>query len=196
MYPCILLEAFLLTNDRKGLKSFKMVTNYFPSFNTFSSSLKSSDFILSFSWIAGFALGCSASRGGAVLIASWMRAADLGSVSIVWLFTSLLLPFLFSAAAVIFQLNWVVYLIAFCKAFLFGFCTCGIMLSYHHAGWLICLLLFFSEFSLFPCLFFFLRRCLSGKPVRWLAIATPSAYAFLIVSVDRCVISPFLASLI
>ena len=196
MYPYILLEAFLPTNDRKGRKSFNMVTNSFFSLRLRYSSGLVAGFVLSFFWLSGFALGSFASKGVAFLFSSWMRSADLGSVSIVWLFASLLLPFLFSAFAGFFHLNWLVCCIAFCKAFVFAFCACGILIAFRNAGWLVSILLFFSDFLLFPWLYFFMLRCLSGKALQWIELTLPASFVFLTVSIDRCVISPFLASLI
>lgn len=173
-----------------------MVTTFLPSFFAVRSHRKPSDFVLSFLWLFGFVIGLALSYPGIHSFSLWMRAAEFGSVSIVWLYISLFLPFLFSAIAVFFRLNWLVYVIAFCKAFFFGFCVSGILFTCRSAGWLVCLLLFFSDFSLLPWLYFFMRRCLNRISFLRAELTSFAAFVFLVVSIDRCVISPFLASLI
>lgn len=196
MYSCLLFCTMLLTNDRKGLKSFKMVTRFFHPLFSFKYHRNISDFVLSFLWLAGFLFGAVLASRGVFSFSLWMRTADFGSMSIVWLFFTLLLPFLFSAFAVSIRQKWLIYVFAFFKAFLFSFCLSGILGCCYGAGWLVCFLLFFSEFFLMPWLFFFMLRCLRSESGILLESSLFSAVVFLAVSVDRCFISPFLASLI
>ena len=173
-----------------------MVTSFLPSYFSLQTYRKLSELALSFSWLLGLFTGSILAFREDYLFSLWMRTAEFGSMSIVCLFISLLLPFLFSAIAVIFQQRWLILFFAFCKALLFGFCVCGIFVCCRSAGWLVCLLLFFSEFFLLPWLFFFMMRCLHGDSAFRMELLFILVLAFLIVSVDRCVISPFLASLI
>ena len=153
--------------------------------------------VLNFLWFMGLIFGGLLSSGCVSLFSNWMRAAYFADVSIVWLFAALLLPFLLSSLAVYFHQKWLLLPLAFLKAFLFGFSFCGIGSCCGRAGWLVCLLLFFSEIILFPLLFFFLKRCFFRFSVfSFSELSVYAAFVFLVASFDRCVISPFLASLI
>ena len=170
-----------------------MVIGFLPRF----SRSQYSEFIFSFLWCCGLFFGALFSSECSNFFSFWMRTMDPSGVSIVWLFTALFLPFLFSAVAVYLHQSWLLFLLAFIKAFIFGLCLCGVASACGSAGWIICVLLFFSESSLFPVLFFCMKRFL-GRPGYFskTEITGLAALVFLIVSIDRCVISPFLANLI
>ena len=174
-----------------------MVTSFhFPvilSFNPRRNHL----FYLALLWIAGLLSGSLVVIGGGNGFLSWMRAAELDRVSIISLFFSLFLPFLFSAFAVLISKPQLIYFVYFAKAFLFGFCAGGIMMAYSSAGWLVCLLLFFAQWCMSPVLFWFCSRCLrGGQTDLWRDLAVCAALCFLLGSADRCMVSPFLAMLI
>ena len=139
-----------------------MVIGFLPRF----SRSQYSEFIFSFLWCCGLFFGALFSSECSNLFSFWMRTMDPSGVSIVWLFTALFLPFLFSAVAVYLHQSWLLFLLAFIKAFIFGLCLCGVASVCGSAGWIICVLLFFSESSLFPVLFFCRNGTRFPLPVR------------------------------
>lgn len=187
----------LPTYDGKEHKGFNMVTGLFSSSFRFRFGRRNSIRFLGLIWCAGLMIGCFISFDGGASFSSWMLAAEDLSVSIVSLFAVAFLPFLFSAFAVYCQQGWLIYFLAFFRSFSFGFCAAGIMCCFSSAGWLVVYLLFFTDFCLFPWLFAFWCKCLTGvltnmKP----ELCCLAAIIFLVVSLDRCFITPFLASLI
>ena len=148
-------------------------------------------------WCFGLGLGCAAGWSGGDSFISWMRTADFSGVSIVSLFLSLFLPFLFSAFAVSIQQNWIIFSLAFVKCFSFGFCAAGVVRCFGRGGWLICSMLLFSDLVVLPWCALFFGRCLGDvkRFGKW-ECACFAALVFLVVTIDRCFITPFLASLL
>lgn len=152
---------------------------------------------LALCWIAGLLMGSLLAIGAGNAFSSWMRTADLGCVSIVSFVTVLFLPFLFSAFAVMISRPQLLLLICFLKAFSFGFCASGITQCFQSAGWLVRGLLLFSDGCLLPVLLWFWVRHIDGtQRVTTSEMLACAALTFLVGSVDRCLVSPFLAMLI
>lgn len=152
---------------------------------------------LALCWCVGLVVGVRAGiqAGGASL--SLMRAAAESCVSIVGLLVATLFPFLFAAAAVFFSKPWLVLPVLFCKGVSFGACAYGVCAAFGDAGWLVRLLLLFSDSCMIPILFWFCLRHMGGRiqtVKRDLAVAAMAAC--LVGSVDYCFVSPFLATLI
>lgn len=153
--------------------------------------------LLAFFWTLGLFLGIYSSFPMEDSFFRLMRAAAGCRVSIVGLFAVLILPFLFSAFAVYFSQPWLLLLICFLKAYCFGFCCFLTQISFGSAGWLLRLLLLFSDCCILPVLCWFWIRHISGeKRALWQDLAVCAAASLLIGGVDYCVISPFLATLI
>ena len=126
-------------------------------------------------------------------IASLIPAAVIRPGSISGLLTVVALPFLMSFFAAWIQWPWLLYPIAFFKAFLVSFLGLGVLCAYGSAGWLIRLLLLFSECCTLPLLILCWIRLLSGQGRRLLPAASAVFTASLIGSFDYCIVSPFLA---
>lgn len=153
-------------------------------------------FLLACAFLFGLISGVLFSMSASDALFPTMRAAVFGCVSIPGLLSATLLPFLFSAFAVYISCQKLLIPIAFCKAFVFAFVGTGILGAFGSAGWLVRLLLMFSDVASLPLLWWYWQKSLSGSGrfVRNTAIA--AGFALLIGSVDYCVVSPFLANLI
>lgn len=126
-----------------------------------------------------------------------MRGAASGSVSIAGLLGITTLPFLISAFAVSFSMAWLIFPVCFCKAFAFSFVSLGVLQAFGSAGWLVRLLLLFSDCAGMPLLYgFWLRHLPGGRPVGVWETAFLLAACVLLGSVDYRIISPFLAGLL
>lgn len=115
-------------------------------------------------------------------------------MSIVSLLFMTVLPFLFSALAVLIS-PFMLYPVCFGKAFAFAFAAVGISQAFGNGGWLVRLLALFSSCLLLPLLYFLWLRLLHGRLSRC-GLALILALAVLVCSVDHRIIAPVLASLI
>lgn len=126
-----------------------------------------------------------------------MLGSVSGAVSIVSLLSVTVLPFLLSASAVFSSCRWLLLPIAFFRAFLLSYVGMGIYGCFGSAGWLFRLLLCFSELFSTPLLYWFWLRCCDPDRGRIAPQgALTGALCLLIGSVDYCLISPQLRSLI
>lgn len=153
--------------------------------------------VLASSWFLGLVLGIVFSIAAGDPLVSLMRTAVNSRVSISGLLTAILLPFLLSAFAVLIHESWLLIPIAFFKAFLFSFLGFGVMAAYGSAGWLVRLLLMFSDCCSLPVLFWYWAAHIGGQRNAALPAAVlPLLIAVGIGSFDYYIISPFLAMLI
>lgn len=153
--------------------------------------------LLAITWIFGLVLGIVSAYQAGHSVFRLMRMAANSHASIVSLLVSGVLPFLLSAAAVFFSARHFLFLIGFVKAFCFGCCACATMLSFGSAGWLICLLLMFSDLCDLPALiWFWLRHLWDGAYLRFPDTVFCIGWSLLVGSVDFCLVTPFLVSLI
>ena len=128
---------------------------------------------------------------------SLMRSSLYSSVSIVSLLLVTGLPFLLSAFAVFLSCHWLLPAIAFGKGFLFSFISMGALASFGCAGWLLRLLLCFSDLMSMPILYWFWLHCCRIRKYGFgCCTVLSAALIFLIGSIDYCLIAPFLADLI
>lgn len=114
--------------------------------------------LLAFLWGFGLTTGCMTLLTAGHSLDSLMRGVPFGSMSIVSVLVSLLLPALFSIFAFSFIQPWIFYLIAFFKSFLFGFLSFGLILSFGSSGWLWRFLIMLPDLLSLPLLFWFLRK--------------------------------------
>jgi hypothetical protein len=145
-------------------------------------------------WLSGLILGTifSAIAGNHYFLL--MRMAPQSHVSIVGLAVTVLLPFLLSAFAVYKDRPWMLHLICSTKVFTFAFCGFGITAAYGGAGWLVRLLLQFSDICTVPILCWFALRHLTGKRIGWKRdIGICLGLAVAVCCLDLWYISPFLA---
>lgn len=152
--------------------------------------------LLALCWTAGLGCGVFLWFLADDSVASLMRSSLSGSVSIVGLLSVTFLPFLLSAIAVYFSGPWFLLLICLGKGIVFSFVSMASVASFGGSGWLIRLLLCFSDCLSMPLLYWFWLRCIHssvrGSVVRFFAAG---ALYFLIGSIDYCYIVPFLADL-
>lgn len=148
-------------------------------------------------WCLGLLLGGVAAAGtGSGFAVSLYRCARQ-SVPMLRLIVLLLLPFLFSAFAVSLSQPWLTLPICFAKAFLVSFCACACMHSFGSAGWLICMLLMFSDGCLLPLLcWFWLRHGDGTRQALARDTAACAVVTILVGSLDASLIAPFLASIL
>jgi len=126
-----------------------------------------------------------------------MRLASVCPVSIVGLASVTFLPFLFSAFAVYFSHTQFLLPICFLKAFMFSCCAFSATWSFGSAGWLVRLLLQFTDICTLPLLCWFWIRHKSGELSRfWQDIVLCGLLVTVVCVVDYCIVSPYLVSLI
>ncbi len=152
--------------------------------------------LLAFAFAAGLAAGSILYLSAEFKSVSWMRGAADSPVSIVGLLGVILLPFLFSAAAVFLNRDWLLIPIAFLKALSFVQVSLGISQAYGSAGWLMRFLLMFADSISLPVLvYFWICFGFSGKKLSGWRFLCFIAAAACIGCFDFCVISPFAANL-
>jgi len=153
--------------------------------------------VLVCSCVCGLLLGVLYSQGADDSYFLLMRTAAASRVSIVGLLTSLYLPFLIAAFFAFIMQPQLMLILCFCKAFIFSCCGYAAISAFGTAGWLVRILLQFSDCCIIPFFFWFCLRNVSGSCVRmkrdllFCSLVTLSVVAF-----DFCVISPFLVKLI
>ena len=125
-----------------------------------------------------------------------VQAASCG-VSIRNLMMANLLPFLFSAFVVYLRQPKLILLIAFFRGCLFSYVAMGIVTAFGSAGWLVQILLMFSDLLLTVLLYFYWLQHISGVQ-RFSAMqsAAVAASVFLLASVDYCWIAPILVRIL
>lgn len=168
---------------------------HFPT-NLIAVSRRSCKLILLFLWIIGFLCGvvCAAYADN---LTSLMRTCFSSGVSIVGLLSVPILPFLISAVAVYCSAPLILYFTGFCKAFLIGFSLCVVHSVFDGGGWLICLLLFFTDLLTAPVLMLFqLRYCGCEGTVRPRDILFPLFWFALVGAVDCFAVVPFLRDIL
>ena len=152
--------------------------------------------LLVFFRFLGLLFGVVVSAGADHSFLLLMRSS-FSSVSIVGLLLVAVLPFLFAASAVFLSNRFLVFLIAFLKAFSFGYCVSGLAAVYGNGFWLGCFLLMFSDFASLPVVMWFWIQCIGSSRKHlgsqlFLSLMISSVFAF----ADYWIISPFAASIL
>ena len=148
-------------------------------------------------WFCGLLIGFLYGRNADPSYFYLMRMAASSCMSIVGLLTALCLPFLISALAVFLMRPQWMLLICFLKAFTFACCGCALTAAFGSAGWLVRILLQFSDCCTIPFFYWFCMRNLSGFSTDTPSDLRVCGIALMIVgTLDFCVISPFLVKLI
>lgn len=148
-------------------------------------------------WCSGLICGMVLYFSAGDITVSLMRMAVSGRASIVDLLMSVLLPFLISALAVYIFKPGLLAVLAFFKALLFAFFSMGTVEAFGSAGWLIRLLLMFSDICMTVILYLYWMRYISGQR-KFSAIycGAYGAAALLIGSIDYCFIAPKLVHIL
>lgn len=151
---------------------------------------------LAFFWTASLIYGVYISAQD-LSVVSLMRLLPYCQVSIVGLIAVSFLPLLITIVCAYYRKPIVIYSILVCKGFLSGYCIGGLASAYSSAGWLIDILLLFSDSCITVILFWFWYRHLIRNEhslKRDGAIAIVSA--LVICLIDYFIVTPFLASLV
>ncbi len=157
---------------------------------------KFSTIFLAFCWCAGLVLGCCLPQHLDRSYFSLMHKAVNRSVSIVGLF-AVLLPFLISAIAVYFSQTWLVFPICFIKAFSFAFVAACVTFAFGPSGWLVRVLLLFTDFLSAPVVLgYWLRLAKNPANKAFQDLAVCAAICAIFCSLDYFIVSPFLTGLI
>lgn len=152
--------------------------------------------LLAFSWILGFVFGMLYAHAAGDIVSALMRTAVCSRVSIVGLLASVFFPLIISAIAAYFSVPAVFISVAFLRAFSYGFCLWGVSAAYGSAGWLIRLLLLFSDSCTAVSLLWFCVRHLSGdRNSLKKDFVVCTVMASFVCCVDYFFVSPFLAAL-
>lgn len=154
-------------------------------------------FFLAFIWLLGLLSGVGFSSLAGHSFFSLMRGAAFRPVSIVSLLSVSLLPFLFSAVTVYIRSFGLLAVLCFIKGCLFAFVSMGIFAAFESAGWLLRILMMFSNlFCLLP-LWWCWIRILSGAPKgSFSPVVGGGLMAAGIVCYDYLYVLPFLAKLV
>ena len=160
---------------------------------------KWSCWILAFSWVFGLISGMAACCYAERTLTSWMRRSVYGTVSISGLLLVNILPVLLSALAVFLSSPVLLLVLCVCKAFLSGFVSLGVLVSFGSAGWLYRRLFLFSDCLILPVLYGYWLQCLNVENRKihlYLHTLFTLAVASGVFFTDFYVISPYLACLI
>lgn len=148
-------------------------------------------------WVLGLICGAGCGFHWDASLIPLMRGCLYDAVSIVCVFSLLCLPFMISLLASFWNARGLIYLTAFGKAFLYSFVSLGIFFSFGAAGWLVHLMLMFSEVCSLPVLYWFWTYCLEHRQgPSSLEVFSFLSLFFLIASLNSSYVMPFLASLI
>lgn len=142
--------------------------------------------------ILGLLLGILFAFWAGDSVTSLMRGSIYASVSIVDLLAISLLPLLLSALTVLVSEPAFLCLIHFAKALSYGFCACAVSLAFGDAGWLVRLLLLFSDSMMFPALILFGLLSLKDSVFALKRTGWFVAYATAVAVIDYCYIYPML----
>lgn len=148
-------------------------------------------------WTAGLFLGVFLANYAHENYFLLMRMAAKSRVSIVGLLTSAMLPFLFVFYFAHIRNFWPITVICLMKGILFSFGAVAVASAFGSAGWLVRLLLQFTDICLIPIFsWLVLRSCVKDAGRLQKDAVICSAMVALICSLDYCVVSPYLAMLI
>lgn len=152
---------------------------------------------LAFDWLIGLVLGVVTSfyamDSMPALIDSIFRNSHsgLGLLVSVWVWVALV-TFTFRYFG-----SWALGTLVFLKAFLYAFFCCGVWLTFGASGWLLQILLVFSDTCMLPVLWFYILRCAGHhQPEYFLSTLFTASVASLIASIHYSVISPFLSKIL
>lgn len=151
---------------------------------------------LSCLWALGLVCGLYFVSASDIFLFELFHDASSSHPSFVGILVVTFLPIIISAIAAYFAVPLLIYALCFLKAFCFGFGLCGIVSVFGYSGWLIRLLLLFSDSGMAVLLFCLWCRILShnfNAVHRDFLIIT--AGAAVIGTVDYFLVSPYLAML-
>lgn len=151
---------------------------------------------LAFAWASGLVLGLITAYFADPAFFVLLDRAAVCSVSTGGYVISLFLPVLLTAVTVLGSCRWLLIPLAFVKAFLLALLSCGTVVAYGSGGWLIAVLLLFSDYLCSAALIWIWLHLIRGYHVSALR-----SFAVLVVFLaagflNFRYISPFLANLL
>ena len=148
-------------------------------------------------FLLGIAVGASLSALVQNSLFTWICSASFGQASFLGLAVVLTGPLLVSFLAFYFTVPILILPIAFMKAVIFGFCGCCILFAYGDAGWLVRLLLLFSDSTMLTALCWYWLKHLDGTRFGLKQNTLLCLLSALIIGItDYMYISPFAAILL
>jgi len=171
-----------------------MSTHYFT--DLLHIGRKTELFLLAFFSTFGAALGAIIANSSNAYLFSMMRMAAFRYVSIVDLTLVSLFPFLITAIAFFLSKPFLFFPIAFFKSFLYTLLLCCICIEFLTAGWLVCILLLFTDTFVILALHWYWFRHIHG----FLGSAFTDLFFCIAFSLGICLIdyfwvAPFLTTL-
>lgn len=148
-------------------------------------------------WSAGLLLGIFLANEAPATTLSMMRTPDYPRVSIIGLVLIVAFPLITSAIAVRLCFPLLCFIFAFLKAICFSYCASCISVVYGSAGWLVRLLLVFSDSCAIAVFLWFCFRHIAGNrgAIKRDTIICVSL-TVLFCCVDYYVVSPFVEILL
>lgn len=156
-------------------------------------SRKKTWLVLALIWCLGLVPGLAVGIKAGEPFWCVLREAPYGVASVMGLIGAMMFPMVLSALVLWLEQTWCLYLLAFAKAFLLACTGAGIVMAYGSAGWLVRMLLMFSDCCAAPLLLLFWASQLMGDHHRWIGTIPAT---LLVGCFDYYMVSPFLAALL
>ena len=154
-------------------------------------------FLLAFFSCCGAVLAVAVSGSSELSISLMMRMAASSHVSIVGLMFSASLPFLITVVAYCFSKPFLLFPISFIKTFSYTLAICSVRIGFLQAGWLVCMLLLFSDTAAIVVLYWHWIRNIHGfRDSALTEMLFCTAVALVVTVIDYIWVSPFLMALI
>lgn len=152
---------------------------------------------LSCTWICGLFAGAYIALKTTTIHNSWTQLLYYSHLSVIGFLAMLTFPFILSAILLRISLRGFVIPLLFLKAFSYSWCACFLRICFANAGWLLHLLLFFSNTVLSSLLLWFCLRNWEGKNRNGqYDLLLCLVFILVIGYIDSSVVSPFGVSLL
>lgn len=157
---------------------------------------KGSVILLSFLWTIGLVCGLYFISSSGDYVTGLFACVSGSRQSVLGLLAVICVPLIISAISIYLPIPALVYVYAVIKAFSFGCCLCGIAITFGQSGWLVRLLLLFSDTCLVVMMLWLWCRMLYNNrfSVRKDLLFCIAASA-VIGMIDYFLVSPYLAML-
>ena len=153
--------------------------------------------LISVNWITGFLFGCYLGSQLTDTGVSVMHNVVSCPLSFFSLYFVLFFPFVVSAVFIKLSQPLLSLLVTFAKALFVGYCSCGILIVFSSAGWLIRSLVLFSDSLIIILLLWFWIRNIAGDGNKFKSdIILCAVLSFAISCIDYFAVSPFLEALL
>lgn len=154
-------------------------------------------FFLALFACCGAVLGVIVSFSSEPYISLMMRMAASSRVSIFGLMLSAIIPFLVTVVAYCFSKPSLFFPISFFKAFSYTLAMCSVRTAFFQAGWLVCMLLLFSDTAAILLLYWYWIRNIHGfRDSALTEMLFCIAVTLIVAVIDYIWVFPFLMALI